>query len=209
MSTINSNNVLTVDLSELTADDIKSLDIETALMAVNMNRVTQLDDQLRVQMEGVQAKNDQMALLTTLQSNLNSVMGYLATDKSVNSTLGTDLTSHVGLEEEVNLSMQAAQVQLFKDSSGILRSGSLGDTDGDGQPNSYLGGINQYVTKGELQQALNDVQGMLTNLSNTQQTDLLTLQSTTNKRNEAYDTMTNFLKKDQDSKSGIVSNMRS
>ena len=73
----------------------------------------------------------------------------------------------------------------------------------------YAGGINSSVTKGELQKALNDVQGMLTNLSNTQQTDMLTLQSTTNKRNEAYDTMTNFLKKDQDSKNGIISNMRS
>ncbi len=204
MSTINSNNVLTVDLSALTADDIKSLDIETALLAVNMNRVTQLDDQLRVQMEGVQAKNDQMALLTTLQANLNSVESYLDADKGPDEALGTDLTDQVGLEETVNLSMQAAQVVLFTDpATNQPRSGSLGN----GQ--TYLGGINQYVTKGQLQQALNDVQAMLTNLSNTQQTDMLNLQSLTNKRNEAYDTMTNFLKKDQDSKGGIISNMRS
>ena len=209
MSTINSNNVLVVDLSELTADDIQSLDVETALLAVNMNRVTQLDGQLRTQMEGVQAKNDQMAQLTTLQSSLNSVMGFLSADAKEDTQLGTDLTSHVGLEEEVNNAMQVAQVQLFKTSDGVLRKGSLGDIDGDGVTDYYAGGINSSVTKGELQKALNDVQGMLTNLSNTQQTDMLTLQSTTNKRNEAYDTMTNFLKKDQDSKNGIISNMRS
>jgi len=209
MSTINSNNVLVVDLSELTADDIQSLDVETALLAVNMNRVTQLDGQLRTQMEGVQAKNDQMAQLTTLQSSLNSVMGFLSADAKEDTQLGTDLTSHVGLEEEVNNAMQVAQVQLFKTSDGVLRQGSLGDIDGDGVTDYYAGGINSSVTKGELQKALNDVQGMLTNLSNTQQTDMLTLQSTTNKRNEAYDTMTNFLKKDQDSKNGIISNMRS
>lgn len=203
MSTINSNNVLVVDLSELTADDIQSLDIETALLAVNMNRVSALDEQLRTQMEGVQAKNDQMALLTTLQNNLNAVMNGLPSGMTDTTPLGDNLDDQVGLEETVNDSMQAAQVQLFKNEDGTYRSGALSDG------GTYLGGINRNVTKGELDLALNDIQSMLTNLSNTQQTDMLTLQSTTNKRNEAYDTMTNFLKKDQDSKSGIISNMRS
>ncbi len=203
MSTINSNNVLMVDLSALTADDIQSLDIETALLAVNMNRVSALDDQLRTQMEGVQAKNDQMALLTTLQNNLNAVMNGLPSNMTDTTPLGSNLDNQVGLEETVNDSMQAAQVQLFKNSDGEYRIGLLSNGD------PYDGGINSNVTKGELDLALNDIQSMLTNLSNTQQTDMLTLQSTTNKRNEAYDTMTNFLKKLQDSKSGIVSNMRS
>lgn len=203
MSTINSNNVLVVDLSELTADDIQSLDIETALLAVNMNRVSALDEQLRTQMEGVQAKNDQMALLTTLQNNLNAVMNGLPSSMTDTQALGDNLDDQVGLEETVNDSMKAAQVQLFKTSEGVYRTGKLSDG------TTYQGGINSSVTKGELDLALNDIQSMLTNLSNTQQTDMLTLQSTTNKRNEAYDTMTNFLKKDQDSKSGIISNMRS
>ncbi len=203
MSTINSNNVLVVDLSALTADDIQSLDIETALLAVNMNRVSALDDQLRTQMEGVQAKNDQMALLTTLQNNLNAVMNGLPSNMTDTTILGDNLDNQVGLEETVNDSMQAAQVQLFKTSDGEYRIGLLSSGD------SYEGGINRNVTKGELDLALNDTQSMLTNLSNTLQTDMLTLQSTTDKRNEAYDTMTNFLKKLQDSKSGIVSNLRS
>ncbi len=203
MSTINSNNVLMVDLSALTADDLQSLDIEIALLAVNMNRVTQLDGQLRTQMEGVQAKNDQMALLTTLQNNLNAVMNGLPSNMTDTTPLGSNLDNQVGLEETVNDSMQAAQVQLFKNSDGEYRIGLLSNGD------PYDGGINSNVTKGELDLALNDIQSMLTNLSNTQQTDMLTLQSTTNKRNEAYDTMTNFLKKSQDSKSGIISNMRS
>lgn len=206
MSTINSNNVMTVDLSELTAEDIQSLDIETALLAVNLNRVTQIDDQLRVQMEGVQAKNDQMALLTDLQSKLNSVQDFLTSDGGAgpNVRIGVDLSNHENLEEEVNDAMQAAQVQLFKvTGTDDWRNGNLSS----GQ--TYPGGINPDVLEGELSQALNDVQAMLTNLSNTQQTDMLNLQSLTNKRNEAYDTMTNFLKKDQDSKSGIISNMRS
>lgn len=203
MSTINSNNVLTVDLSALTADDIQSLDIETALLAVNMNRVSALDEQLRTQMEGVQAKNDQMALLTTLSNNLTTVMNGLPSTMTDTQALGDNLSKQTGLEETVNDSMQAAQVQLFKTSDGVYRVGDLSNGE------TYDGGITPSVTKGELDLAINDVQSMLTNLSNTQQTDMLTLQSTTNKRNEAYDTMTNFLKKLQDSKSGIISNMRS
>lgn len=45
-------------------------------------------------------------------------------------------------------------------------------------------------------------------LSNTQQMDMLRLQSLINKRNEAFDIMTNFTKKMQDSRTSIIENMR-
>lgn len=45
-------------------------------------------------------------------------------------------------------------------------------------------------------------------LSNTQQTDMLRLQSLSNKRGESFDTMTNFIKKMQDSRSSIVGNLK-
>lgn len=45
-------------------------------------------------------------------------------------------------------------------------------------------------------------------LSNTQQMDMLRLQSLSNKRNEAFDVMTNFVKRMQDSRTSIISNMR-
>ncbi|WP_458462481.1 hypothetical protein [Paenibacillus sp.] len=44
--------------------------------------------------------------------------------------------------------------------------------------------------------------------SNSQQMDMLRLQSMSNKRNEAFDIMTNFIKKMQDSRSSIIGNMR-
>jgi parvulin-like peptidyl-prolyl isomerase len=44
--------------------------------------------------------------------------------------------------------------------------------------------------------------------SNSQQMDMLRLQSMSNKRNEAFDVMTNFIKKMQDSRSSIIGNMR-
>ena len=43
---------------------------------------------------------------------------------------------------------------------------------------------------------------------NSQQMDMLRMQSMNSKRNEAFDVMTNFVKKMQDSRSSIIGNMR-
>jgi hypothetical protein len=51
--------------------------------------------------------------------------------------------------------------------------------------------------------------GEIDSVGNTQQMDMLRLQSLTNTRNEAFDVMTNFVKKMQDSRSSIIGNMRS
>lgn len=45
-------------------------------------------------------------------------------------------------------------------------------------------------------------------LSNSQQMDMLRLQSLSNKRNEAFDTRSNFIKKMHESRSAILTNMR-
>lgn len=55
---------------------------------------------------------------------------------------------------------------------------------------------------------LNAQQGKMDALSNSQQMDMLRLQSMNSKRNEAFDVMTNFVKKMQDSRSSIIGNMR-
>ncbi|WP_255468072.1 hypothetical protein [Achromobacter sp. UMC71] len=57
-------------------------------------------------------------------------------------------------------------------------------------------------------QAVTEIKSSLDNLSNTQQMEMLRLQSMTGKRNEAFDVMTNFLKKMQESRSSIIGNMR-
>jgi len=55
---------------------------------------------------------------------------------------------------------------------------------------------------------LNAQQGQMDALSNSQQMDMLRLKSMNSKRNEAFDVMTNFVKKMQDSRSSIIGNMR-
>ena len=62
--------------------------------------------------------------------------------------------------------------------------------------------------KGELTTAIENLKSMIDSQSNTQQMDMLRLQSLSNKRNEAFEVMTNFFKKMQDSRSSIVGNTR-
>ena len=62
--------------------------------------------------------------------------------------------------------------------------------------------------KGQLDTAIENIKSMIDSLSNSQQMDMLRLQSLTNKRNEAFELMTNFIKKMQDGRSSIMGNMR-
>ncbi|KAA8786553.1 parvulin-like peptidyl-prolyl isomerase [Paenibacillus sp. 4624] len=58
------------------------------------------------------------------------------------------------------------------------------------------------------QAAVQALKSQIDAASNSQQMDMLRLQSMSNKRNEAFDLMTNFIKKMQESRSSIIGNMR-
>ncbi len=60
----------------------------------------------------------------------------------------------------------------------------------------------------QLKTELDQLKAELNQLGNTQQMDMLKMQSLTNKRNQAFELMTNFIKKMQDSRSAILGNMR-
>lgn len=60
----------------------------------------------------------------------------------------------------------------------------------------------------EIDTMITTLKARVDNASNSQQMDMLRLQSLSNKRNEAFDIMTNFVKKMQDSRSSIIGNMR-
>ena len=128
----------------ISAADISSMDIETAMMMVQQDRTKLLEDQLKAQIAGVQARNDQIAAL-------NEQLSALYTKKAQNN-------------DETNLTELENQIQALKN--------------------------------------------QIDSLGNSQQMDMLRLQGLSNKRNEAFDTMTNFVKKMQDSRSSIIGNMR-
>ncbi|MBS7777598.1 hypothetical protein [Acidovorax sp. CCYZU-2555] len=68
--------------------------------------------------------------------------------------------------------------------------------------------IRTVVDKSTLGAAVENFKSLIDSQSNSQQMDMLRLQSLSNKRNEAFDVMTNFIKKMQDSRSSIIGNMR-
>ena len=52
------------------------------------------------------------------------------------------------------------------------------------------------------------IKGKIDSMNSSQQMDMLRMQSLTNKRNEAFDLMTNFIKKMADGRSSVLGNMR-
>ncbi|WP_342471579.1 hypothetical protein MHH70_11850 [Metasolibacillus sp. FSL H7-0170] len=123
--------------------NIQGMDIETALMMVQSQRTSLLDEQLKSQIENVQQRNEDIAVLN---------------------------------EQIALLNQEAATANSTR--------------------------------QAELAQQINELKAQISTLGNSQQMDMLRLQSLNNKRNEAFDVMTDFVKKMQDSRSSIINNMR-
>ena len=62
----------------------------------------------------------------------------------------------------------------------------------------------KVTTRGQAEAYVKSLQTQIDSLGNTQQMDMLNLQSLSNKRNEAFEIMTNFMKKFNDSRAGII-----
>ncbi|WP_339268187.1 hypothetical protein [Paenibacillus sp. FSL R5-0470] len=163
------NSVGSVDMSGVTQVNIQGMDLEAAMMAVQSNRASMLEDQLKDQIASVQAKNETISKLNQLLGVINEELAKLPSGAEAN-----------------------AAVKLADDKGAMFTAMSMA--------------IPQ--TKGQLENLLGQIKSQIDSASNSQQMDMLRLQSLTNKRNEAFDTMTNFIKKMQDSRSSVIGNMR-
>jgi len=159
------------------------MDLETAMMAVQSNRANLLEAQLKDQISSVQAKNDQISKLNQLLGSLNKAAAGVAADAKAG--------------DKVNLSSTAAEIKTAAQSANITLPTELGG-----------GSKAADANKGQLDGFIQQVKSQIDSMSNSQQMDMLRLQSLSNKRNEAFDVMTNFIKKMQDSRSSIIGNMR-
>jgi len=64
------------------------------------------------------------------------------------------------------------------------------------------------LTVEKMATCIEKLESLIESLSQSEQMDMLRLQALSDKRNEAYDLMSNSLKKMQDSRSGIIDNLR-
>jgi hypothetical protein len=165
---------------------MQGMDIESMLMAVQGNRANLLEEQLMSEMKNVQAKNEQIA---GLNSRLTALTGASQLPYTDNKTAPeTALTS--AQRAELNKAKVVAPPAL-----------TTADT-------AWNASLDKLTTKGELDKAVTELKGQVDSLGSTQQMDMLRLQSLSNKRNEAFDLMTNFMKKFADKRDAIIGNMR-
>lgn len=182
--------------------DISGMDIETALMMVQTERTKLLDSQLKSQIEEVQKRNELTGALNDMQAKLNGMKGTL---DSKDAKPGDKVSEGAGTPTNKTLATEYA-TQAFK--LGMDPAPVAATPIKDAAGNVIGANVTGMPTREGLEKAIPDLKSKLDSASNSQQMDMLRLQSLSNKRNEAFDTMTNFIKKMQDSRSSIIGNMR-
>ncbi len=222
---------------------VQGMDIETALLAVQSERASLLEEQLRGQLGSVSAKNSAIGeaneQLITKRNALAALEASNATDQSsladlklmkqqlqsviaVNGGEASDTTGlgHGWADDSADASKDL--LERVK-SQGLTNVTEPGDIDGNGTMDATRATMKSWVEQIDakisaidakpemISSAKAEIENLKTGidtLSNSQQMEMLRLQSLSNKRNEAFDVMTNFIKKMQDSRSSIIGNMR-
>lgn len=231
------SNSMSISSNTVSSMSLSGLDIETAMAAVQSTRANLLENQLKSQMESVQQKNEQMASINEHMNQLRLDLASLESQIPVKQDLETAIArmedlltkcknpdqwigiSNVwgGDDPQASIEMEQMLKDLGIDTSGIK------DIDANGTRDASNPMIKQFIS--DLDSKLDSLKNLdqeitakkteiensktqIDNLSNSQQMEMLRLQSLSNKRNEAFDLMSNFIKKMQDNRSSIIGNMR-
>jgi len=168
--------------------DLSQVDLETALMAVQSERANLLESQLKDQLSAVQNRNQQIQVLNDALANVRQ-----ARPSSPNGT--GQITGDVNVPDALNGG--SSSTSSTSSTASVLQSfGIAYNTDAKGNLN-----------QSQFDQLISTITSHIDGLNSSQQMDMLRMQSLTNKRNEAFDTMTGFLKKSDDSRKNIVDHM--
>jgi ribosome-associated translation inhibitor RaiA len=154
-------------------ETLESMDIESALMMVQMNQAKLLEGQLKEQIDAITAINETIA-------KLNSLLNKFRTKYD---EAGKDEKKHAKVDDEL--------IQLCKESD---------------FSNSFKTG--ESLKKEQWEEYVNQVKRKIEEISDLQQTEMLSLQSLSTKRNETFELMTEFIRKSQDARSKIIGNLR-
>ncbi|NMK47575.1 hypothetical protein [Achromobacter sp. Bel] len=191
-------NINSASVGGIASMNLASMDIETALMMVQSERTKLLDAQLQTQIQEVQNRNALMGELNTLLSSLNALLGQFPSDAK-----GTDKLESSDRNQALATDAAKQAFKLGQDPSPIS---AIAIKDAAGNVTGAT--VTGLPTRSEVDAAITKVKGQVDAAGNSQQMDMLRLQSMSNKRNEAFDVMTNFVKKMQDSRASIIGNMR-
>lgn len=171
-------------------DDLAVLDIEAALQAAQNARTGAATEQLTDRLEAVQERNSEIARLNAAQNALTTFIETLPPE---------------GCAHSSNTDCQAAHAKL------LALQAALGESQVEhplsGAPLESTADVNSAREAAE--QLFAGVGAEIDGMSNSQQMDMLRLQSLMDKRNEASHTMENWIKLIKDQRSRIVGTMRS
>ena len=185
-------------------------DIQTLIQMIQGERVRLLDAQLVDQVKAVQARNEQIARLNNVLSELNAAAArFSGTDATAklkdtkdwgkpeqHVTNGNMDTQGINVRDRVGMALGKAGLD-----SQTLLGATFEATERGG-----TGDIGN-VTKGQIDAAITKIKGLIDAESNNQQMDMLRLQSLNNKKNESIEILTSTQKKHADANSGIIRNL--
>ena len=161
--------------------DTTGMDIEAAMLAVQASRANALESQLLGEMGAVAKRNKDIGILN------NALRGALQLRSELPNVAGPNAATPNG----ANKTMLANAFNEAGKTDGLQQMGAL-----------------TYGTKAELDNSIAKVKVKIDELSGSQQMDMLRLQSLSNKRNEAFDIMTNLMKKAEENRRGVIRNMQ-
>lgn len=154
------------------------IDLEALMTLVQCKRATILEGRMKDQLAVVNARNAQTEKLSILKNKMAAGAADAPTVTG-SVTTKTDFTINATKLAEINAAAKDAGLK----------------------PEPWLA---NPQTKEKMDTAINDLSTKLDSLTNTQQMDMLTLQSLNNKYNEAIELVSNFVKKCADKKEGII-----
>jgi len=175
---------------DATASQLSGLDLESAMMLVQSNRANLLETQLKNQISAVQDRNNQIAQLNQLINDLR-IQRASGTDTEAWSKLGSDAASGAAMYERLK-------------GAGVTMPTGNDTVNGSTTDNGNIYDAKQKTVDTWIEQ----LKGKIDSLNSTQQMDMIRLQSLTNKRNEAFEIMTNTIEKIQKTNDSIVGNIR-
>ncbi|CAH1219928.1 MULTISPECIES: hypothetical protein [unclassified Paenibacillus] len=124
--------------------------------------------------------------------------------------VGSSIPSVTGIDLQ-SMDLETALMMVQTQRAALLEQQLKSQLDAVQQRNQQIAQLNEQLQQAQLrgdQAAVQAIKSQIDALGSSQQMDMLRLQSLSNKRNEAFDVMTNFIKKMQDSRSSIIGNMR-
>lgn len=124
--------------------------------------------------------------------------------------VGSSIPSVTSIDLQ-SMDLETALMMVQTQRAALLEQQLKSQLDAVQQRNQQIAQLNEQLQQAQLrgdQAAVQAIKSQIDALGSSQQMDVLRLQSLSNKRNEAFDVMTNFIKKMQDSRSSIIGNMR-